>query len=64
MDWINIITNLVSSVGFPICMCIILLKQMRDSEASHKEALSQLSDTVDRNTNAILALSQNLMKNE
>lgn len=64
MDWINIISNLISSVGFPICMCIILLKQMRDSESSHKEALSQLSDTVDRNTNAILALSQRLMKDE
>lgn len=64
MDWINVISNLISSVGFPICMCIILLKQMRDSEASHKEALAQLSDTVDRNTNAILALSQRLMKDE
>lgn len=64
MDWINIISNLISSVGFPICMCIILLKQMRDSEASHKEALSHLSDTVDRNTNAILALSQRLLKDE
>lgn len=64
MDWINVISNLISSVGFPICMCIILLKQMRDSEASHKEALAQLSDTVDRNTNVILTLSQRLMKDE
>lgn len=64
MDWINILSDLVSSVGFPICMCIVLLKQMRDSEASHKEALSQLADTVDRNTNAILALSERLLKDE
>lgn len=64
MDWINVISDLISSVGFPICMCIILLKQMHDSEASHKETLTQLSDTVDRNTNAILTLSQRLMKDE
>lgn len=55
------VTTLIGSLGFPIVMCVILLKQNRensenfmkqlqDTESVHKEEIDTLRECVNNNT--------------
>ena len=47
MDTVNIITTLISNVGFPIACCVVLFWQN-----------NKLRDSLDKNTNAIEELAK------
>lgn len=47
---INAITALIGSVGFPIVMCLIMIKMMEDMQAAHKEEINSLKESIDNNT--------------
>ena len=47
METINIITTLISNVGFPIACCVVLFWQN-----------NKLRDSLDKNTNAIEELAK------
>ena len=49
-------TNLISSVGFPIVMCFIMVKLMARMEESHKAEIDSLKDSLNNNTNALTRL--------
>ena len=49
-------TNLISSVGFPIVMCLIMVKLMARMEESHKAEIDSLKDSLNNNTNALTRL--------
>ena len=49
-------TNLISSVGFPIVMCLIMVKLMARMEESHKEEIDSLKDSLNNNTNVLARL--------
>lgn len=53
---IQIITQLVGSLGFPIACCIYLIYTNRENEKNHKEEIDKLRETVDNNTIAITKL--------
>ena len=40
------IISMVSSVGFPIVMCLLLWYQMRQSEELHREEISSLQSVI------------------
>lgn len=52
----NAITTLIGSVGFPIVMCLIMVKVMLQMEQSHKEEIDSLKETLNNNTNVLTKL--------
>lgn len=48
--------NLISSVGFPIVMCLIMVKLMSRMEESHKAEIDSLKDSLNNNTNVLTRL--------
>lgn len=50
------ITTLIGTVGFPIVMCLLMFKQLRDSDTKHSEEISKMSEAINNNTIAITKL--------
>lgn len=51
-EMIQIITN----VGFPIFMCLVLNKQLTESDKNHKEEITNITTALNNNTLAIQRL--------
>lgn len=56
MDY-NAIVQTVSSVGFPIVMCLMLYNQMLKTEDLHKQEIAELRKAIENNTLALNNLS-------
>ena len=58
------ITNMISSVGFPIAMCLIIMyfwnNQYSKAMQELRETISRLRDVVADNTKALALLEQRL----
>ena len=52
MDYIQAI----SQIGFPIFMCLLLLKRMQEQDNLYRENEGKLRDVIERNTLAITKL--------
>lgn len=57
---VNVITQLISSVGFPIACCIFLFWANNKQNERHTEEVEKLRTSVDNNTKAMLKLCQKL----
>ena len=55
MDTAQVI-ELISSVGFPIVMCLILLHYMKQETAKHDNEVKHLTDTINANTKVLTEL--------
>lgn len=44
------IVNAISTVGFPIAMCLILLYEIKEMTESHKKETNALKDALNNNT--------------
>ena len=44
------VSQLVSSVGFPIVACVIMWKTLPDSTVAHKEEMDAMKDSLNHNT--------------
>lgn len=58
----NVVMQWVSSVGFPIVMCLILIHYLEDIEATYQKELRQLRKSIDSNTQLITKLCERLSK--
>lgn len=56
MDTVNIISTLVSNIGFPIIACGYMYKMNREQAKQHKEESDALSKALDNNTLIITQL--------
>lgn len=56
MDY-NVFVQTVSSVGFPIVMCLMLYNQMLKTEEIHKQEIAELRKAIENNTIALNNLS-------
>lgn len=54
------IVSVISSVGFPITMTLILLWYIYDSNNKHKEEIDKMSEALNNNTIAITMLLDRL----
>lgn len=54
------LTTLVSSVGFPIAMCLILVWRMREQDTAHKEEMDKMTEALNKNTQVIQRLCDHL----
>lgn len=50
---INVIVQLVSSLGFPIACCIAMFWQNNKLNESHKAEVSKLNEAINNNTIAL-----------
>lgn len=50
MENIDIVLNAITTVGFPIVMCVILLWYIYKSQKNHKEEVMQLTEAIQNNT--------------
>lgn len=46
----------ISQIGFPIFMCLLLLKRMQEQDNLYRENESKLRNVIERNTLAITKL--------
>lgn len=54
------ITQLISTLGFPIVCCIALFWKMNKQDENHKEEMSKMTDALNNNTVALTKLSDRL----
>lgn len=55
MDF-SAVSQLISSVGFPIASCVALFWQMNKESTQHKEEMDALKESLTQNTLAITKL--------
>ncbi len=55
MDF-NVIIQTITTVGFPIAMCLILMWYINKTNEDHKEEIAKMSDALENNTLAITRL--------
>lgn len=53
---ISAITNLISSVGFPIACCIYLIYSNNKIAEKHADEMEKMRQTVENNTKAMIKL--------
>lgn len=59
MDYTQI-TTLISSVGFPIVACAAMFWNNYDQSKRHREEVKNLTDVLERNTEALLELKNKI----
>ena len=60
----QVIINAISTVGFPILRCVILLYMMNKQSEEHKEEMAKITESLNNNTLAIQHLTDTLVKGE
>jgi hypothetical protein len=59
----NAVIQWISAVGFPIVMCLILIKYLQSIEQTYQEELKELRKSIDANTITLTKLAERLFKN-
>ena len=54
------IVNLISSIGFPIVMCLLIFKRMDEQDKRHQEQVKIMTESLNKNTEAINLLKENI----
>ena len=60
----NTITTLITSVGFPIVVCLICFWYINKMQETHKSETHELSEALNNNTLAINKLNERLNHGE
>lgn len=60
METMQFLVQVVSTVGFPIFMCVLLWKQNEDQDRRHQQEIKELSQAVDNNTKVLELLSERI----
>lgn len=58
------IVQIISNVGFPIAMCLLLFYNMREQNAQHKEEMQKMSEAVNNNTTVLQEIKTFLERSE
>lgn len=53
---VQVVTSLISTVGFPIVACIYMAYLVKDMNEKHSEETSTLKESINANTTAISEL--------
>lgn len=54
------IANMISSVGFPIVMCIILFKYMEKNDDKREREANEMREAINNNTQVMNSLLENI----
>lgn len=58
----NAVIQWISAVGFPIVMCLILVKYLQGIEQTYQSELKELRKSIDANTLTVTKLAERLSK--
>ena len=58
MENIDIIVSAISTVGFPIAMCVIMFWFLNKEQQTHKEEMNELKDVISKNNEVLASLKQ------
>ena len=59
---VNEISTIISTVGFPIAMCIYMIYAIQKMNESHTAEIDDLRTTIENNTVAVVKLVERLEK--
>lgn len=59
---LNAITTIISTVGFPIAMCVYMVYVLEKMNEKHKAEIDNLRTTIENNTIAVVKLVEKLDK--
>lgn len=54
------VANLISSIGFPIVMCLLIFRRMDEQDKNHQEQVRIMTESLNKNTEAINLLKENI----
>lgn len=60
MDTVNMITQIISTTGFPIACCIALFYYMTKQTEQHKQEMDKLNESINNNTIALNKLAERM----
>ncbi|MBR2553709.1 MAG: hypothetical protein IKE94_02495 [Aeriscardovia sp.] len=52
------VVQIISTVGFPIAMCLLLFWNMKQEQETHKNEVMELKDVISRNNEILASLKQ------
>ena len=58
MEYIDLIVQAISTVGFPIAMCAIMFWFLNKEQETHKAEMLQLKDVIAQNNEVLASLKQ------
>lgn len=58
------LAQIISSVGFPIAMCLLLLKVMRENNSTNAKIIDDLRTTINKNTIILTKIYEKLGSDE
>ena len=58
MEYADIIVQVISTVGFPIAMCILMFWFLNKEQENHKNEMNELKDVIARNNEVLASLKQ------
>lgn len=58
MEYADIIVQIISTVGFPIAMCILMFWFLTKEQETHKNEMNELKDVISRNNEVLASLKQ------
>jgi hypothetical protein len=61
---VTAITQIVSTLGFPIAMCIYLLYRDGKRDEAHKEEMAKMTEAINNNTIALTQLAERMEKHD
>lgn len=61
---VNLLTQVVGSLGFPIVACAALFYENMKTRENHKEEISKLAESLDNNTDVMNRLVSLLERKE
>ena len=59
-DAINTLIHGVSSLGFPVVMCILMMKYMKEKDENNRIEITELRKTIENNTLVVNTLLQSI----
>jgi hypothetical protein len=54
------IASMISNIGFPCVMCLIIIGLMIKQNDAHKEEMAKITESLNNNTNALIQLTAKL----
>ena len=58
MEYADMIVQIISTVGFPIAMCVIMFWFLNKEQENHKNEMLELKDVIARNNEVLASLKQ------
>ena len=59
---INVISQAISSYGFPIVCCVVMFKYLEKERETHRQEIEGMTHALSENTNVIKELKQMILK--